>query len=138
MNKHLLHFVLLLINLSALFLDFLFALLPFLVHSFASLFGVFPGLTSIFLLCDPIRLKRMIFFELLILQCLLTKLLTLLGLMILVKPSESSIYLVTGGWGPTSARSYPLWVEGALPQFNMILEGLQTLQVFAFRLRMLI
>jgi hypothetical protein len=75
---------------------------------------------------------------LLILQCLLTKLLTLLGLMILVKPSESSIYLVTGGWGPTSARSYPLWVEGALPQFNMILEGLQTLQVFAFRLRMLI
>lgn len=79
----------------------------------------------------------MIFFEMLVVEGLLTKLLSLISFMILVQTRKGpvDVFLFRRA---TSARSNPLWVEGTFSQFDMILEGFQALQVLTFGLCMLI
>ena len=79
----------------------------------------------------------MILFEMLVVKGLLTKLLSLLGFMILMQARKSPVNVLLFR-GPTSARSNPFRVEGTFSQLNMLLESFQALQVLTFGLCMLI
>ena len=101
MHEHSLHLVLLKLDFPSLFLHFLFALTPLLVHSFSPLFRCLPGLAGprggLFLLSDPVRLKGVIFLELLVVQGLLPEFFPLLRLMILMQSREGAVYFMPRG-----------------------------------------
>lgn len=127
-----------LLNLAPLLCNLFLPHLPFLVHPFCPLLGCLSGLAAILRLGEnAIGLEGMIFFELLIEQCFLFKFLTLLRLVIVMQASECLLCVLFGG-GLASLCGDTLRVEGALPQFDVIFERFQTLQILALGLGMFV
>jgi hypothetical protein len=94
----------------------------------------------VFVFCDTIRVKRMIFLELLIEQVFLSNFLALLQFMIRMKSFEGFLRVITALieflW--RSTLSYSLWVKGAFSKLYVILQSLQALKVPTLSLSMLV
>jgi hypothetical protein len=68
----------------------------------------------------PVRMERMIFFELLVQHIFLPYLLSLLDFMILMETLKSCVFLVLLYVSWRSSLCYALWMERAFSQFNMV------------------
>ena len=77
----------------------------------------------------PIRMERVVFFELLVEQVFLPDLLSLLDFMILVQTLECCIFIIGFDIGRRCSLGDAFWMKGALTQFHVIFQGLQTFKV---------